>query len=498
MRDVDALIGRTIAARFRLTEFIGEGAMACVFRGEQAEEPREVAIKIMHPHLLTDRTFVGRFRREAKAAAQIDHPASVRILDTGVDGTLLYIAMEMLSGHDLFDVLAAEKRLSEARACDILVQVCAALSAAHAHGIVHRDLKPENIMLLEGGDAGRDRVKVLDFGIAKILERDLPTSTDDQPISMSSFSVTALTSAGVVVGTPAYMSPEQCRGEPIDERSDIYACGVLLYQLVTGRLPFPGTTAMDFAVMHVRTPPTPPRDHVPGLYPGLEALLLCALDKFPAMRPQSAAELGAALTRLLPELAREPHRDGAPVVGALRLESEGTTRSDTNEPSTRRLGDDDDGPDDDALRTAQVVRADGTTPGTDAFSTLVAPMHPSVEGPLSHALPRSARVVVDADAGADTPTRAQFNPADLVPQHVRDDVLAPAGAPVIAAPAPLVVPAAPVAAAAPPAPRAPISVARPSARGARMSELLASAVWALPLALAFGVALGTLLFYLFR
>ncbi|HVY47668.1 MAG TPA: protein kinase, partial [Minicystis sp.] len=336
-----ALIGRTLAGRFRVTGFIGEGAMACVYRGVQEAEPRDVAIKVMHPHLLSDRTFVGRFKREARAAAQIHHPNSVRILDTGVDEKLLYIAMELLAGQDLFEVLALVRRIAERRAANIVAQVASALSAAHEHGIVHRDLKPENVMLVPDPDRpDRDRVKVLDFGIAKILEPDaLVDGADAAP--QSSQSLTALTQYGMVVGTPAYMSPEQCRGEAVDARSDIYACGVLLYQLVTGRLPFSGTTAMDFAVAHVKATPAPMREHVPDVHPELEALVLKALAKWPGMRHASAAELGAELTRLEPELCERPFEGRRVSVGPLKLSlsTGATARHATPEPVTKRRED---------------------------------------------------------------------------------------------------------------------------------------------------------------
>ncbi len=365
-----ALIGRMLGGRFRVTGFIGEGAMACVFRGEQADEPREVAIKIMHPHLLTDRTFVGRFRREAKAAAQIRHPNSVTILDTGVDDKMLYIAMELLAGQDLFEVLAIERRFSEARAAKILIQMCAALGAAHERGIVHRDLKPENVMLLR--DAARpddERVKVLDFGIAKILERDV-AEIDGAPLSGNS--LTALTNVGMVVGTPAYMSPEQCRGENVDARSDVYACGILLYQLVTGRLPFAGNNAMDYAVMHVRTQPTPPHEVVPRVHVELEALLLKALGKWPTMRQQSAGELGAELERLLPELSEKPFEDARISVGPLSLTSSepNLKRTQTPEPATqRRLAE----PPEDIYRTLPSERRTAEASRASRADTLEAP-----------------------------------------------------------------------------------------------------------------------------
>jgi serine/threonine-protein kinase len=314
MDDEAPIIGRLISGRFRITGFVGEGAMAAVYRGAQEAEPHDVALKIMHPHLLTDPTFVGRFRREAKAAARIDHPNTVRVIDAGVDGKLLYIAMELLAGRDLFELLMMERRLSEARAARILIEVTSALSAAHEKGIVHRDLKPENIMLVPDPDRpGEERVKVLDFGIAKLLEQEVPSG--DGP----AFSQFSLTSAGSVVGTPAYMSPEQCRGEAIDDRSDVYACGVLLYQLVSGRLPFTSKNAMDLAVQHVREPPPPLAQIVPGIHPGLAATIDKALRKWPMERHRTAAEFCGELRALLPELRSEP------LSGAL-LPAEGAPR----------------------------------------------------------------------------------------------------------------------------------------------------------------------------
>jgi eukaryotic-like serine/threonine-protein kinase len=302
MSGAETLIGKTLGGRFRVTGFIGEGAMATVYRGVQSEEPREVALKIMHPHLIGDPTFVARFRREAKAAKQIQHPNTVQIVDYGVDGNVLYIAMELLGGQDLFETLVVERRIGEKRAVKILLQVCDALVAAHDKGIVHRDLKPENIMLLpDPADPDGDRVKVLDFGIAKILEREQPPPSDDaDPISMAS---SVLTTVGMVVGTPAYMSPEQCRGETIDARSDVYACGILLYQIVTGRLPFAGDNVMDLAVKHIRTPPPPLAQFVPAVNPGLEQAVLKALSKWPSQRQQSARELRDELAALVPALS---------------------------------------------------------------------------------------------------------------------------------------------------------------------------------------------------
>lgn len=286
--------------------------MATVYRGVQDGDPREVAIKVMHPELARDATFARRFRREARAASALHHPSTVRIIDYGVDGLVAYIAMELLSGRDLFDVLTVERRLSEARAARILIEVCDALTSAHAEGIVHRDLKPENIMLLgPPRPDGREQIKVLDFGIAKILDKDLK-DTEGEPPSSGIVS-SALTTVGVIVGTPEYMSPEQCRGEPVDPRSDLYACGVLLYQLVTGHLPFMGDSVIDIALKHIRQAPPRPSNYLPSLHPGLETIILTALEKWPAQRQQSAAELKAALEEILPELRTTPYRGPAAI-----------------------------------------------------------------------------------------------------------------------------------------------------------------------------------------
>jgi serine/threonine-protein kinase len=301
-----ALIGRTLGGRFKLTSFIGEGAMASVFRGVQSAEPREVAVKVMHRGLSEDRSFLGRFQREARAASRIDHRNTVRILEHGRDRDVVYIAMELVAGQDLFEVLVRERRLSEARAARIVLQVCAALEAAHRHGVVHRDLKPENVMLVRDPDDPKgDLVKVLDFGIAKLLERDRATE-DGDPARADS----VITLVGTVIGTPEYMSPEQARGRPpVDARSDVYAAGVLLYQLVTGRLPFRGESPIDVILQHIERPPLRPTSIVPGLHPGLERIILTALAKWPAERQQSAAQLAGELAAILPELLDSPRLD---------------------------------------------------------------------------------------------------------------------------------------------------------------------------------------------
>jgi serine/threonine protein kinase len=304
----DALIGQTVAGRFKLTGFIGEGAMATVYRGLQEAQPHDVAVKIMHPHLARDPTFSARFRREAKAAALLRHPNTVHIVDYGADRDRLYIAMELISGQDLFEMLVLERRFSESRAARIVAQVLDALTAAHSKGIVHRDLKPENVMVLpDPRDPRVEHVKVLDFGIAKILERDKAPSSGPESSSMdsapNSLVASALTTVGVVVGTPAYMSPEQCRAEPVDARSDVYSCGILLYQLICGRTPFTGDSPIEIAINQVRMPPDPPSSVVPTIHPRLEQIILKSLEKWPAQRQQSAGEMRDELLAVLPQLS---------------------------------------------------------------------------------------------------------------------------------------------------------------------------------------------------
>jgi eukaryotic-like serine/threonine-protein kinase len=293
------LIGRQVAGRFTIKRLLGEGGMATVYVAEQAEEPREVALKIMNEELSADRTFVKRFQREAKAAARVQHPNSVRLIDYGVADGLSYIAMELLEGADLYVLLEREGAISQGRAVRILVEVCDALSVAHELGIVHRDLKPENIMVVaDPTHPNGERVKVLDFGIAKLLAPDAADGTVDPRLDPQS----AVTRAGTFIGTPAYMSPEQCSLLPVDTRADIYTCGVLLYQLVTGRLPFEGQTPLHTATLHIHEPPPRPSSVAPEIDPRLEGIILKALAKKPTDRHQTSRHLATTLRRILGDL----------------------------------------------------------------------------------------------------------------------------------------------------------------------------------------------------
>jgi serine/threonine-protein kinase len=326
MASEDPIIGRTLASRFLITALLGEGGMATVYRGKQDAEPAEIAVKIMNADLARDSNFVKRFRREARSAARLDHPCSVQIIDYGVEDGLPYIAMELLRGAELALILHHEKRLPEVRAARIMADVLSVLDAAHQEGIVHRDLKPENIMVERAtDDSGLDRVKVLDFGIAKILEPDVkrkstePADPDEPP--PSSFGRSALTMMGTIVGTPEYMSPEQSRGGAIDARSDLYSCGVLLYHLVTGKVPFLADLPFETAMLHITATPEKPSAVIPGIHPGLEALILKALEKSPDARHATAKEMEDELRALIPALATERHATIAPAPKASKLDA---------------------------------------------------------------------------------------------------------------------------------------------------------------------------------
>ena len=295
------LVGRTIAGKFELLEHTGAGSMGDVFRAKHLALDSTVALKIMRRELAQDPMFFERFQREAKAASRLEHPNSIRVVDFGKDdGDIVYMAMEFLDGRDLFKVLAEDGQLSEERIVGMLLQVLGALSPAHALGIIHRDLKPENIMVLATTDdegARHDFIKVCDFGIAKLTDsRSLTLSGRDGHSPTPSPSVTgflgpSLTSTGQLVGTPEYMSPEQARGDSLDTRTDLYSVGVILYQLLTGQVPFNGESAIGIALKHVTDAPVPPSQIRSGISPELERICLKALQKARESRYQTAREM---------------------------------------------------------------------------------------------------------------------------------------------------------------------------------------------------------------
>jgi eukaryotic-like serine/threonine-protein kinase len=272
----DPLVGKVVARKYAVERCIGEGGMGRVYRARQLVLDKPVVLKVLHQELLSDARTVARFQREARAASRLNHPNSINILDFGVaeDGEL-FIAMEYVDGHDLHHLLTNEWPLPEPRIIRIVSQVLSALADAHSAGVIHRDLKPENVMVEPRRGGESDVVKVLDFGIAKIVD-----TAEAGP---------ALTRAGFVCGTPEYMSPEQAKGAPLDARSDLYSVGVLLFQLVTRRLPFEADTAIGYATKHLSEPPPPPSRFRPGgCSAEMERLILHALAKDPAARPQTA------------------------------------------------------------------------------------------------------------------------------------------------------------------------------------------------------------------
>jgi serine/threonine-protein kinase len=292
----DPLVGKTIAGKFVVESLIGSGGMSSVYRARHVALDKHVAVKVMREDLARDTAFVRRFRREAKAASRLDHPGSIHILDYGEDNGLLYMAMELLSGRDLFHTIQTDWPMPAARVVDIVSQVLAPLAVAHDLGILHRDLKPENIMIgSRTDDDGKayDVVKVFDFGIAKMTADSLP------PPSSRGHSARAATTKGIVVGTPEYMSPEQCRGETLDARSDLYSVGVILYHLLAGRLPFMADTTIDIVIKQVSEEPQPPSQIVENVPATIEAVCLRAMQKERKKRYESAREMRADLRAAL-------------------------------------------------------------------------------------------------------------------------------------------------------------------------------------------------------
>ena len=284
------LTGQILANRYRIVDLIGEGAMGQVWRGTPVTGGVPVAIKVVHANLATNATVTGRFKSEAMAASRLIHPNTVRVLDFGeAPGRMLYIVMEYLRGQNLDALLERIGRLSERRTLRIGVQILDALVAAHQNNIIHRDLKPENVMLVKD-EQGEEQVKVLDFGIAKVLD---PLHPDDPTGIMT------LTRAGAVVGTPAYMSPEQATGERIDPRSDVFSAGVTLYHMITGIKPFRAQTLVGLLQQVISVDPLPVSSCISTVDPRLEAIIHCALQKQAEYRFQTARDMRTALQQVI-------------------------------------------------------------------------------------------------------------------------------------------------------------------------------------------------------
>ena len=270
------LVGQTLDTKYHIVAKIGAGGMGSVYKAKRIHIGDSVAIKVLHPELVDDQQAIERFRREAQAAARLKHPNAVGIHDFAVSGGgLAYIVMELVEGKSLAAIIKKQGPLDPSFVAEILSKVCSALDEAHHQKIVHRDLKPDNILVrrVRGGV----EVKVLDFGIAKL--RDLSPE------------VNTLTEKGMVVGTPLYMSPEQCMGDEIDGRSDIYSLGVVLYEMLTGVLPFQSPIPTAVIVQHVTTTPQPLSEINDEIPPGVEKAVMRALQKGKEERPQTAGEL---------------------------------------------------------------------------------------------------------------------------------------------------------------------------------------------------------------
>ncbi|MGH9462841.1 MAG: protein kinase domain-containing protein [Vicinamibacteria bacterium] len=272
-------VGRVLAGKYRIEALLKHGGMGAVYRATHLMLHKPVAIKLIKPELVTSQDTVRRFHREAQAASQLDHPNIVTIHDLGEaeDGTL-YIAMELVTGTSLKELVKTEGALEPGRAVRIATAIGSALALAHRHQIIHRDLKPQNIMICRDAE-GHEQPKLLDFGIAKTFESEGP----------------ALTSTGLVLGTPHYMSPEQAKGTAVDGRSDLYSLGIILYEMLVGKVPFEAPSIPAILVKHLNEAPKPPTALRPGLDPSLEAIVLRCLEKEPAGRYQTAKELNRAL-----------------------------------------------------------------------------------------------------------------------------------------------------------------------------------------------------------
>src|SRR6516225_1077624 len=268
------LINRTFDKRYVIKRKLGSGGMADVYLAEDQELGRRVALKLLDDRHASDDQFVERFRREAQSAAGLNHPSIVSIFDRGQAEGTYYIAMEYLDGRTLKELLIRNGPTPPAIAIDYARQILGALSFAHRNGIVHRDIKPHNIVV------GRDgRLKVTDFGIARS-------------------GASQMTEAGSIVGTAQYLSPEQARGAPVDPRSDLYSLGIVLYEMLTGKVPFTGDTPVEIAMKHLRSVAEPPSEFRSEVSRDLDAVVMRALAKEPDQRYGSAEEMDADLARV--------------------------------------------------------------------------------------------------------------------------------------------------------------------------------------------------------
>lgn len=269
-------MSKVLAGRYELLERIGEGGMSVVYKSKDKLLNRFVAIKILKPEFIGDHKFIDSFRRESQAAASMSHPNIVNIYDVGKEGNIHYIVMELIEGRALSDVIKEQGPMPYPKVITISKQIAAALSFAHKNHIIHRDVKPHNIMMTPNGTA-----KITDFGIAKAVN-----------------AATIVDSTDGIIGSVHYFSPEQARGGYVDEKSDIYSLGIVMYEMLTGNVPFDGDNPVNIALMHINGEMTPPSELVSGIPPALEHIVMKCTDKYPVNRYASADELIEALNNL--------------------------------------------------------------------------------------------------------------------------------------------------------------------------------------------------------
>lgn len=322
---MDPMLGRTIAEKYRIERLIGRGGMGAVYEGRHLLLERSVAIKVLHHNMTADERAAGRFIREAKASARIEHPNAVTIHDFGVlsDGSA-YLIMEFIRGRSLRQILMQQNRIELKKAINIAIQVCNVVEIAHQQGIIHRDLKPENVMLKESAD-GEFLVKVVDFGLAKLVSGDGKESGAN------------LTQTGEVLGTPHYMAPEYYEGETVDARADIYAIGVMLYEMLSGDAPFIGTV-QSIIGGHLFKDPEPIFKYNPTVPPQINDVVQLALKKKKDERIGSTSEFVRVLKSTMHLIDGDFQTDGLPVISSGPLGPGGTLNSSPesdNIPATR-------------------------------------------------------------------------------------------------------------------------------------------------------------------
>lgn len=400
---VTDLVGKTVG-RYEIVRRLGEGGMGVVYQAEDSVLRRSVALKVLDERFRDDEERRRRFLREARLAGALVHPNIATVFDAGVDGDRFYLAMELVSGSTL-RMRIAEGRVTNAEALRFARAIAIGLAKAHGAGIVHRDLKPENVMV----DTD-DTVKILDFGLAKVprrVERSDTTTTQD----------------GRILGTPTYMSPEQAKGKPVDERSDVFSFGVLLYELVTGQRPFDRATTLEVLIAIDRDEPIPPREIAPEISDGLERIILRCLRKDPAERFASGTELAGALSAADVIVAR---RDGPPSPRRARALGVGLAFGLAAVAAVATIGGRLTAPP--SAREAPpraphmaTVSAPAAASALDSESAAPAPA-PSSGGPFATSMAEAARgrpAATPAPAAVPAPTKREASPAPAPPPPVR-------------------------------------------------------------------------------